>query len=483
MEDARLAGDLNRGRLLFRLVTFGIPLVLGMFFHSLFNLVDLIIVGKLGTTAPPGSPTTSYDWALAAVNQATLIGFVPQLISTGVNNASIAVISRNFGMRNYRRANANTMQSFILLAFLAVVLGVPGYLYSDQLNRLVGSSGLALTPASDYLRVSSAGLFTMFALMQVTAVLRAGGDARWPMILLIGANLLNVFLDVALVHGYWGFPRLEVAGAAWGTVIARAIFAVFGLYLITRRASPVRLIWQRIKVRPRMMWNLTRLGIPSSLQFVVRVIGYGAILNLLTRFGDSTAMHAALAVGFRLDLLAIFTGAGWGAASAAMVGQALGAGQRSRAARAGWWAAAINALMMAGIAVLYFRYASELITFFSEDPNQAWEDPDRVAGWGQMHLLGVEYIRITVIAYVFAAAAITLAQALNGAGSTKTPLVLDSIVLAIQLPIAAYICLTHAENGYTRATLWWSLVLTAVIGAALYIVVWRRGHWKDKKIQ
>jgi putative MATE family efflux protein len=465
MEDARLAGDLNRGRLLFRLVSFGIPLVLGMFFHSLFNLVDLIIVGKLG-----------HDWALAAVNQATLIGFVPQLISTGVNNASIAVISRNFGMRNYRRANANAMQSFILLAFLAVLLGVPGYIWADELNRLVGSSGAALTPASDYLRVSSAGLITMFALMQVTAVLRAGGDARWPMILLIGANSLNVFLDVALVHGLWGFPRLEVAGAAWGTVMARAIFAVFGLYLITRRAAHVRLIWQRIKVRPRMMWNLTRLGIPSSLQFVVRVIGYGAILNLVTRFGDGTAMHAALAVGFRLDLLAIFTGAGWGAASAAMVGQALGAGLRGRAARAGWWASTINALMMATIAVFYFRYASELITVFSENPAEN-------ARFAFMHLLGVEYIRITVTAYVFAAVAITLAQALNGAGSTKTPLLLDSLVLAIQLPIAAYICLNHAENGYTRATLWWSLVLTAGIGAALYVVVWRRGHWKDKKIQ
>jgi putative MATE family efflux protein len=368
------------------------------------------------------------------------------------------------------------MQSFILLAFLAVVLGVPSFLFADQLNRLVGSAGGALMPANEYLRVSSAGLFTMFALMQVTAVLRAGGDARWPMILLIGANTLNVFLDVVLVHGLWGFPRLEVAGAAWGTVIARAIFAAFGLYLITRRASPVRLIWRRIKVRPRMMWNLTRLGIPSSLQFVVRVIGYGAILNLVTRFGDGTAMHAALAVGFRLDLLAIFTGAGWGAASAAMVGQALGAGERSRAARAGWWASAINALMMAGIGVFFYRYAPQLITFFSEDPGDN-------SGFAFMHLYGVEYIRIMVSAYVFAAVAITLAQALNGAGSTKTPLLLDSIVLAIQLPIAAYVCLTHAENGYTRATLWWCLVLTAVIGAGLYIVIWRWGHWKDKKIQ
>ncbi|MHC4224448.1 MAG: MATE family efflux transporter, partial [Planctomycetota bacterium] len=248
MNEARLSGDLNRGRLLVRLVTFGIPLVLGMFFHSLFNLVDLIIVGKLGQ-----------PYALAAVNQASLINFIPMLMSTGVNNASIAVISRNFGMRNYRRANANAMQSFILLGFLAVVLGWPSYAYAMELNQLVGSTGDALDPATDYLKISSAGLFTMFALMQVTAILRAGGNARWPMILLIGANGLNVVLDVALVHGLWGFPRLEAPGAAWGTVISRGIFAVFGLYLITRRAAPVRLIWWRVKIRPRMIGNLTRI--------------------------------------------------------------------------------------------------------------------------------------------------------------------------------------------------------------------------------
>ena len=115
MEDARLAGDLNRGRLATRLFTFGIPLVLGMFFHSLFNLADLIIVGKLG------------PYALAAVNQASLVGFVPMLICTGVNTASIAIMSRNFGMRNYRRANANALQAFLLLLFLAAILGFPSY--------------------------------------------------------------------------------------------------------------------------------------------------------------------------------------------------------------------------------------------------------------------------------------------------------------------------------------------------------------------
>jgi putative MATE family efflux protein len=464
MEDARLAGDLNRGRLLPRLFTFGIPLVLGMFFHSLFNLADLIIVGKLG------------PFALAAVNQASLVGFIPMLICTGVNTASIAIIARNFGMRNYRRANANALQAFLLLILLAVALGVPSYYWADTLNRLVGTTGEALPAANSYLRITSAGMFTMFLLMQVTAQLRAGGNARWPMFLLIGANVLNVILTIALVYGLWHLPRLGVAGAAWGTVIARGLFAIFGLYLVTRSAAPIRLGLRRIRIRGRMIWNLTRLGIPSSLQFVVRVVGYGAILNLVTRFGQAEDMHAALAVGFRLDLLAIFTGAGWGGAAAAMVGQALGARQVGRAERAGWVAVLLDVTTMAGIGIAYWLYAHWLVSFFGEDPAK---DPR----FTEMHRMGVEYVRITVLAYPFAAIAITVAHALNGAGSTKTPLVLDSIVLVIQLPVAAFICLTHRAHGYQPAVLWWSLVLTTVIAAALYALLWERGHWKHKRVE
>jgi len=468
MSEARLSGDLNRGRLLVRLVTFGIPLVLGMFFHSLFNLVDLIIVGKIGKPS-----------ALAAVNTATLINMVPMLISTGVNNASIAVISRNFGMRNYNRANANTLQSFYLLIFLAALLGVPSYLYADNLNRLVGSSGEALLDANSYLEINSLGLLTMFLLMQVTAVLRAGGNARWPMILLIGANVLNVGLTIMMVHGWdaVSMPAMGVAGAAWSTIIARGLFALFGLYLITRRAAPVRLDLRRPRLRPRMIWNLTRIGVPSSMQYVVRVLAYGALLRLVTSFGDGEAMHAALAVGFRLDMLATFTGAGWGAAAAAMVGQALGAGDVDRARMAGWLAALIDGLMMAGIGVAFYLYAGWLMAFFGEDPEVSPQYRD-------MWRLGVEYLRISVVAYPFAGIGITLAQSLNGAGSTKTPLALDTLVfLAIQIPIAAYITTKHEVLDLGRPHLWWSIVGVTALAAALYAAVWKRGHWRHKRIQ
>jgi len=458
------AGDLNRGPLFMRLCLFGIPLVFGMFFHGLFNLADLIIVGKLG------------DWALAAVNSAGIIIMVPMLISTGVNNASIAVVSRNYGMRNYRRANAYTLQSFLLLGVMALALGVPLYLYADELNLMLGAQGDQVGPAGDYLRISAAGLVTMFWLMQVTAVLRAGGDARWPMVLMIGSNAANVVLSWGLVHGVWGLPEMGVAGAAWGTVLARGIFMVFGLYLITRPTSPVKLILRGFRLRPRMLWNLTRIGIPSSLQFVVRVFAYMAILRLVTLFGDAVAVHAALAVGFRLDMLATFTGAGWGAGAAAMVGQGLGAGLRDRAAHAGWAAAALNAAMMWGIGALYYIYAPWLVAAFGKDPSVYPE-------FARMHELGVHYLRIAVFGYGFAGIGITIAQALNGAGSTKTPLFLDALCfLAIQIPIAYYLGHFHADKGYERIHLWWSLVGVTAFSAALYALVWWQGSWKDKQV-
>ncbi|MFI5403314.1 MAG: MATE family efflux transporter, partial [Planctomycetota bacterium] len=160
----------------------------------------------------------------------------------------------------------------------------------------------------------------------------------------------------------------------------------------------------------------------------------------------------------------------------AMVGQALGGGHVSRAERAGWAAAIFDVMTMVGIGLLYYLFTPWFVSAFAKDPVDA-------PTFLRMHELAVEYLRITVIAYAFAAVAITLAHALNGAGSTKTPLLLDSMVLALQLPVAAYICIHHAERGYSRSTLWWSLVLTTIVAAALYALVWERGHWKHKRVQ
>ena len=143
---------------------------------------------------------------------------------------------------------------------------------------------------------------------------------------------------------------------------------------------------------------------------------------------------------------------------------------------AGWLASIYDAAMMGAIGVVFYIYAPWLLSFFGRDPAV-----DSRFFW--MYSLGIEYLRITIVAYSFAGIAVTLAHALTGAGATKVPLVLDSIAFAIQIPIAAFVCLYHEEYGYTRETLWWSIVLTMVLVAAFYAFIWNRRRWMDQKIQ
>jgi putative MATE family efflux protein len=291
------------------------------------------------------------------------------------------------------------------------------------------------------------------------------------MILLIGGNLSNAILSYAWVFGKWGLPAWGVAGAAWGTVVSRGVFALLGLYIITRQAAPIRLVLRRPWPRLKMLWQLFALGVPSSMQFVVRVVGFGAIQNLANRYGERDEIQAALAVGSRLDMLATFTGAGWGAASAALVGQALGAGLPARAERAGWYATFLNVLLMGGIGAAYLGWCHDLVGLW-------------VKGEPRVQELAVGYLQVAVLGYPVAAVAVTLALSLNGAGSTKMPLFLDSLgFLGAQIPIAWWLAHHQGAHGWGRESLWWSIVGTTTFVALLYTVVWRKGHWKHKKLR
>ena len=456
-------------------LVFGIPLVLGMGFHALFNLVDLWIVGKLGTAA------------LAAVTIATMINTVPMVICNGISTSSIAFIARSIGFRNLRRANEVMKQSFWLVILLSVVLGVLPFLYARDLIVLFQGKGAdVVEPATEYLAVMSLGTITMFVLMQITAVLRAVGDGVWPMILLVGANVVNIVLDWALVFGKWGFPCLGAPGAAYATVIARGIFCVPGVLVLMRGKGGLKLTFGSLKLKVQVMWRLLRVGMPASTQWVIRLLAYLAMLWIV---GDAAAgahfgktAQAAFGVGLRLDLFAIFSGFGWGAAASTLVGQNLGRGRPDQAAKSTWIAVWLNVAMMAGIGAAYFLFAPFLIRFFGAD-SEVVDLGAVVAGDGtfqEVVAVGTTYIRIIVFSYVFVAIALVLAQALNGAGSTRTPMFIDAVgLLLIQLPLAFYL---SRRPGLGLTGVWYAIVASNAFMAIIYLVWFKIGRWKKKEL-
>jgi putative MATE family efflux protein len=456
------------------ILVFGVPLVLGMGFHALFNLVDLWIVGKVGTAA------------LAAVTIASMINTIPMVICNGLSTSSIAFMARNIGFGNMHRANEVMKQSFLIIIFLSILMGVLPYFYAEDLVVLLKASGPeVIEPATEYLEVMSLGTITMFLLMQITASLRAVGDGLWPMILLIGANLLNIVLDVGLVFGEFGLPAMGAPGAAYATVIARAVFCVPGLIVLAKGKDGLRLTMTRWKIRLRMMFHLIRVGMPASAQFVVRIVAYLAILwivgdydaDLRPTFGKTA--QAAFGVGLRLDLFAIFSGFGWGAAASTLVGQNLGRGRPDRAVLATWVTVVLNVIMMAGIGILYYVFAPGLIRFFGADTEVF--DPGSgvaVAGFDSVIEVGASYLHIIVFSYVFIAVSLVLAQALNGAGSTRSPMVIDAAgLLGLQLPLAFVLSRRYGLDG-----VWYAIVISNAIIAVVYVFWFRVGHWKRKKL-
>ena len=436
-----------------RVPGFGIPLVIGMGGHALFNLVDLWIVGGLGPSA------------IAAVTISGLVNSVAMVVMQGVSDGSVAVIARAVGAGDLRRASEAARQAILLALVLGVVLGVPPWLFARELTEAFGATGQALEQGTACLQVMSLGTVTMFLLMQTGAVLRALGSGKAPAVLLIGANVLNVPFAIAMVQGRFGSPAMGPVGACWGTVLARGVFAAVGLWLLATSSIGLRVRGPGLQAR--FLKPLLGVGLPVAAQWFVRLSPVLVILGIAGRNGTDTA--AAYGIGSRLDQFALFACAGWGAAAATAVGQGLGARDPRGAARAAWCAAALGILWMATVGAVFHGKAPGIVALVGHGAGAA----------GPVVDLGAGYVRIVVFGYPAVGLAIVLSMALAGGGSVLLALGIEAgILLGLQVPLC--LAAAPAEPGGSLDPVWWTVVGTYWILAAAYAAVFARGRWKTK---
>lgn len=454
--------------LLRELLRLGIPLVAGMGGHALFSIVDLAMVGAYkGRLAEMPVAET-----LAAVGIATLFTTIPIVFMNGITNGTVTVIARYHGAGMPRRANQCARQAMLLALFLSIVLGVIPALFSGAIATAFGMT--PGTPAhqltTDYLELLNLNAWSAFFLLQVTANMRAVGMSLWTMVLLLVSNVGNIVGNVALVFGHWGCPELGPMGSAWATVIARGAAALAGILLSTRALPAIRIGWKGWSPRARFAWAITRPAFPVALQWTVRMAAIAAVMLVIAPFGD--AEKAAYSVGTRLDTLALFAGLGWGAACAALVSLGIGRGALNIVRRVTSHSAVLNVAMMSAAGLLYFVFAPELIRLFSLSEGRSLLPQDVAAG--------TRYLRISVFSYPGLALCVVWSHALNGAGSFKTPLLLDVVgLLVLQVPLAWVL----TSVFHDAAGAWWALVVSHSALALVYYLVFRRGSWEKKRVR
>lgn len=459
------------GPLAWEIFRFGIPLAVGAILQTTFNLVDAYLIAQL--------PKDEVGPAIGALGVCDQLAAVGTIFSYGVSTAAATIVSNHKGKGNLEAVKHTAWQSFLVVGLLSAIFGVLGLFAGPIVTGVIGLKGAVADVATRYLRVILAGSGTMFMLLQLTSIQRALGSSKTPVALLVLGNILNVIFAVLCLFGPngpdgalgWGsgiartlgIPAMGMVGAAWATVIARALVLVPSFAVLMWRFDVVPKKSERGPDR-RVIRELMTLAWPTSAQFVLRITAMLLVNSLVARFYSTESdQSATTAMGlvFRVDSVALFVAMGWGGAAQTFVGLNLGAGNEARAKRAGLVTAAYDALMNVGFFVLLTFYAENVLRFFGKEDAPV--------------AIGLDYLRIVGKSYVGLGIGVVLGNAITAAKAAKTAFRIDvGVLLFFQFPVCliAVLVLKVSLLG-----LFMSVAATAFAGAFAYGAVYMQGNW------
>lgn len=427
------------------------PMMLGNILQTAFNIVDMIWVGKLGSDA------------IASVAMSGVVLMVIITIIIGIASGTQSLISRLTGSKNKTAAENVAMQSLVIGAVLSLVLAGLGLVFSRHILQMLGAKGIILQHGEEYLRIVLSGGLVMIYLFIVNAIFRASADTLTPMLIMVGATILNIILDPLMIFGI-GFPKMGVAGAALATVLSRGLAALVGLYVLFQGHSRVRVRLAKFKIDIKTIAQIVRIGFPNCVQMALRSIVGLALMAIVAQYGSFAI--AAYGIGLRVFSAVLMPGFALAVTAATLVGQNLGAKKVFRAEVSANTAAGFNTLLMGVSGVLFFIFSGQLISLFSTNPN--------------VIQLGSDYLKITSFSYIFVAQGIVLGRSLIGAGDTISPMLITIVaLLGIQIPLAI-ILPKYAHMGINGV--WWAILISSVLQGTLTYLWFNRGHWKLKEL-
>ncbi len=416
------------------LVLLAVPMVLETVLESLFAVVDIFFVAHLGADA------------IATVGLTESMESLVYAVAIGLGIGATAVVARRTGEKDPEGAARAAAQAILLGVLVAMPIGLAGIRYAPQLLAALGGSATVQREGAAFTRVVMGGNVAVLLLFLVNAVFRGAGDATIAMRSLWLASACNMVLGPLFIFGVGPFPRLGLTGAAVGTTIGRSIGVLYQISQLVRRDG-------RIVIR-----------ISGILQMLIGTTSWVGLVRVLSVFGSNVL--AGYTIGLRVIVFALLPSWGLSNAAATLVGQNLGAKKPERAEQAVWLAARYNMWVLGGIGLLFVAFAGPIIRFFTEDP--------AIVPWGTACL------RIVSLGFVFYAYGMVLTSAINGAGDTWTPTLLNAVCFWLwEVPLAW--ALSRSTDLGPRGVF---AAITVAFSTLALASAWifRRGKWKAQTV-
>jgi putative MATE family efflux protein len=445
-------GDPTQGPVGRAIVLLAVPMVLEMAMESVFAIVDIFFVSRLG---PEAVAAVGFTESLLTIIYTVAIG-----LSIGVT----AVVARRMGERAPDAAADAAFQALALGLAISLLLAGAGVLNAERLLRVMGADASVIAVGSGYARIMFGGNAAVLLLFLLNAAFRGAGDAAIAMRVLWLANGINIILDPLLIFGVGPFPALGVTGAAVATTIGRGTGVVLQLVVLFGGASVLRLGARNLRVSLAVMLRLLRLSAAGMLQVFISTASWIVMVRIVATFGSEAV--AGYTIAIRIVLFALLPAWGLANAAATMVGQGLGAGQPERAEAAVWIAGRINLFFLGSVALLFVATAPWIVALFTTA--------------GATAVNATNGLRIISAGFFFYAYGMVITQSFNGAGDTWTPALLNLLCFwCCELPLAwllARVIGIGLEGTFLAVTIAFSIM--ALASAALF----RRGAWKLKTV-
>jgi putative MATE family efflux protein len=442
-------GDPTEGPLPRAIVLLAVPMVLEMVMESVFAVVDIFFVSRLGAES------------VTAVGLTESMLAILYTIAVGLSIGVTAMVARRTGGGDADGAARATVQAVLLGLGVAAVVAVVGVTFAEDLLRLMGAEDEVVRVGGGYTRVMLGANVVILLLFLQNAAFRGAGDAAIAMRVLWLANGLNIVLDPLLIFGLGPFPELGVQGAAVATTLGRGTAVILQLYTLLRLGGRLRVRAFHLRLSGAVMARLIRLSATGTLQTFIGTASWIALVRIVAEFGSEAVAGYTIAV--RIILFALLPAWGLANAAATMVGQGLGAGDPDRAEAAVWVGWKMNLVFLGTVGILFMVFAPWIVGLFGGDAETSGH--------------AVDCLRIVSAGYFFYAYGMVLTNAFNGAGAVWTPTILNFFCFWLwEIPLAwvlAYPAGWGPSGVFAAITLAFSTL--AVVSA----LVFRKGRWRS----
>jgi len=342
---------MTEGPILGKLLQFSIPLIFSSLLQLMFNAADVIVVGRFAG-----------DNALAAVGSTgSLINLLINLF-TGLSIGTNVVAANYFGAGNKKAVKETVHTSILISIYSGIFLTVVGIIGSRVILRLMQAPEEVLVLATLYLKIYFGGITATMVYNFGGALLRAKGDTKRPLYILLLSGVVNLILNLIFVICF----KMSVAGVGFATVISQTLSAVLVVILLIKEKDDFHLNLKQLKVNLNVLTRIVKIGLPAGFQGIMFSFSNVIIQSSVNSFGSILIAGNAAAVNLEGFIYTSMNGFAQGTLT--FCSQNMGAGKTNRIKKVVWISLISIIIIGATLGALFLLFGNQLIGFFSKNP-------------------------------------------------------------------------------------------------------------------